>query len=134
MSTRLLVLMFTLFAGSTLSPILCAQTALPKAPGDQVKQEKWNNIPPRESDYVAKKSAPAPRRNISGVWDAADQRQAFGALEHPALLPQKGGGEQAGRPDETGVLHPLPYTPLGLAALKANKPSGPSMRQVPAVL
>lgn len=134
MSTRLMVSIFALMAGSTFSAILCAQTAPPKAAGDQVqRQEKWNNIPPRESDYAGKKSGPAPRRNISGIWDAADQRQPSGALEHPALLPG-GAGAEGGRLDETGSEHPLPYTPLGLAALKANKPSGPSMRQVPAAL
>ncbi len=31
-------------------------------------------------------------------------------------------------------MHPLHYTPEGLAALKANKPSGPGVRQVPAAL
>jgi hypothetical protein len=70
--------------------------------------------------------------------------QVNGAFEHPALLPQKGGraeggreagaGAEGGRLDETGIEHPLPYTPLGLAALKANKPSGPGVRQVPAAL
>ena len=70
--------------------------------------------------------------------------QVNGAFEHPALLPQKGGGAEGGREagagaeggrlDETGIEHPLPYTPVGLAALKANKPSGPGVRQVPAAL
>ena len=31
-------------------------------------------------------------------------------------------------------MRPLHYTPLGLEALKANKPSGPGVRQVPAAL
>jgi hypothetical protein len=31
-------------------------------------------------------------------------------------------------------MHPLPYTPEGVAALKANKPSGPGVRQVSAAL
>jgi hypothetical protein len=58
--------------------------------------------------------------------------QVNGAYEHPALLPQKGGRAEGWRLDETGIEHPLPYTPLGLAALKANKPSGPGVRQDPA--
>jgi hypothetical protein len=88
-----------------------------------------------KSAYVGKKFAAAPRRDISGIWDAG-MRQALGtsgAPEHLALLPGRAGIE-GGRPDETGIEHPLPYTPPGLAALKANKPSGPGVRQVPASL
>ncbi len=55
-------------------------------------------------------------------------------LEHPALEAPRGQGVEGGRPDETGIMRPLQYTPLGLEALKANKPSGPSVRQVPAAL
>src|SRR5258707_13302328 len=33
-----------------------------------------------------------------------------------------------------GIRRPLQYTPGGLEALKANKPSGPSVMQVPAAL
>jgi len=136
-----------LIAGLTFSPILGAQTAPPKAETDVVKQEKWNNVPPRKSAYAGKKSAPAPRHDISGIWDATGfdgGLQVNGAHEHPALLPHEGagaeggleagGGAEGGRLDETGIVHPLPYTPLGLAALKANKPSGPGVRQVPASL
>jgi hypothetical protein len=46
----------------------------------------------------------------------------------------RGQGIEGGQPDETGIMHPLSYTPEGLAALKANKPSGPGVRQVPASL
>ena len=76
-------------------------------------------------------------RSLSGVWDAAELdggRQPSGALEHPALLAPRGQGVEGGRPDETGIMRPLHYTPEGLEALKANKPSGPSVRQVPAAL
>lgn len=144
----LAVSMVAVIAASALSPILRGQTAPPKAAKEAVQQEKWNDIPPPKSAYTGKKSAPAPRRNISGIWDAAADdggRQVSGALEHPALLPQGaaieaarpdqiGEGAQGGRLDETGITHPLPYTPLGLAALKANKPSGPGVRQVPSAL
>jgi len=138
MSKRFVVSMVALIAGLTFSPILRSQNAPPK----------WNNVPPPKSAYAGKKSAPAPRRDISGIWDAAEAdggRQVSGALEHPALFPQAKGAEvkrldqtrdyaEGGRPDETGIVHPLPYTPLGLAALQANKPSGPGVRQVPAAL
>jgi hypothetical protein len=108
----------------TFSAILCAQS-----------QGKWNNNPPPRSAYAGKKSSsgPAPRRDISGIWDAAQTLGTSGATEHPALFPG-GKGAEGGRPDETGIQRPLPYTTLGLEALKANKPSGPGVRQVHAAL
>jgi len=145
MSKRWAVLILALISGLTVSSILRVQTAAPQVAGGDAK--KWNNIAPRKSTYAPKKSSPAPRHDLSGIWDAAGLDGGFqvnGAAEHPALLPQKGGraeggreagaGAEGGRLDETGIEHPLPYTPLGLAALKANKPSGPGVRQVPAAL
>src|SRR6202521_4026020 len=137
MSKYLVVAVVALFAGLTISPVLDAQTAAPKAAGEEAKPEKWNSIPPIKPAYAGKKSAPAPRRDISGIWDAAELdggRQPSGALEHPALTAPRGKGVEGGRPDEAGILRPLLYTPLGLEALKANKPSGPGVRQVPAAL
>jgi hypothetical protein len=137
MSKCLVVSVVALLAGLTLSPVLGAQTAPPKAAAEEAKSDKWNTIPPIKTAYAGKKSAPAPRRDISGIWDAAEEdggRQVSGAFEHPALLAPRGQGVEGGRPDETGILRPLHYTPLGLEALKANKPSGPSVRQVPAAL
>ena len=137
MSKCLVILVVALLAGLTLSPVLDAQTAPPKAAVAESKPDKWNSIPPVKPWYVGKKSAPAPRRDLSGVWDAAELdggRQPSGALEHPALLAPRGQGVEGGRPDESGIMRPLHYTPLGLEALKANKPSGPSVRQVPAAL
>jgi hypothetical protein len=137
MSKCMVVTVAALFAGLTFSPALGAQTASPKAAGDEPKPEVWNTLPPIKPWYAGKKSGPAPRRDISGVWDAAEAdggRQPSGALEHPALIKPRGQGIEGGQPDETGIMHPLPYTPAGLAALKANKPSGPGVRQVPAAL
>jgi hypothetical protein len=148
MSKSLAVSMVALVAGLACSPILRSQTAPLKAAGNDLQHEKWNNVPPPKSAYTGNKSVPAPRRDISGIWDATAEdrgRQVSGASEHAALLSQAKGVE-AGRPDQTGegaqggqldelgILHPLPYTPLGLAALKTNKPSGPGVRQVPAAL
>ena len=127
MSKHSVVSMVAVIAGLTFPLILRAQTAPPK----------WNNVAPPKSSYVGKKSAPAPRRDLSGIWNAAEADgalQVSGVLEHPALEAPRGQGVEAGRLDETGILRPLPYTPLGLEALKANKPSGPSVRQVPSVL
>jgi hypothetical protein len=146
MSKRWGLSMVALIAGLILSPVLRAQTAAPQGAGPATK---WNNIPPRKSAYTGKTStpAPAPPRDLSGIWDAAGLDGGFqvnGAFEHPALLAQKGGpgegareagaGAEGGHLDETGIVHPLPYTPLGLEALKANKPSGPGVRTVPAAL
>jgi hypothetical protein len=137
MSKCLVVSAVALLSGLTLSPVVGAQTSPPKAAVEEEKPEIWNSLPPIKPAYAGKKSAPAPRRDLSGVWDAAEAdggRQPSGALEHPALIKPRGQGIEGGQPDETGIMHPLLYTPAGLAALKANKPSGPGVRQVPAAL
>lgn len=137
MFKRLAVLPIILLAALTFSSALGAQTDSPKAAASAAQPDKWNSIPPIKPSYAGKKTGPAPRRDISGVWDAAEAdggRQPSGALEHPALLKPRGQGIEGGRPDETGIMRPLHYTPEGLEALKANKPSGPSVRQVPAAL
>src|SRR3989475_8503575 len=96
------------------------------APGttEEANQGKWNNGPPARKAYAGKKSAPAPRRDLSGIWNAAAEGgvQAKGVLEHPALLPGHPQDEIGEQPDESGVSRPLSYTPTGLAALKTNKP------------
>ncbi len=110
------------------SPAVRAQTA-----ANDPALDKWNDVSPLRSTYAGKKSGPAPARDISGIWDAAYEdggRQTSGAKEHPAVLPGRN-GTRGGQLDETGIISPLPYTPAGLAALKRNLPSGPSVRQVP---
>jgi hypothetical protein len=96
------------------------------APGttEEANQGKWNNGPPPKKAYVGKKSAPAPRRDLSGIWNAAAEGgvQAKGVLEHPALLPDHPQDDLGEQPDESKVPRPLPYTPAGLAALKSHKP------------
>ena len=105
------------------SPLLRAQTAA-ATKGDAADLPKWNNSPPPRQAYVGKKSAPAPRRDLSGIWNGAAEGgvQGKGVHEHSALLPDHPQDEIGERPDESGVSRPLPYTPAGLAALKANKP------------
>jgi hypothetical protein len=125
MSKRLIVPIVAVLAAGMSSPLLRAQ------------DEKWNNVPPRQATYNGKQpSGPTPRRDLSGIWDAAQTLGVSGATEHPALFPAGPGGRGAegGREDETGITRPLPYTPLGLQALKANKPSGPGVRQVDSLL
>ena len=145
MSKRLAFSIVALLAGLVFSTFLRVQTVAPQAGAGEAT--KWNNIPPRKAAYTGGNSASAPRRDLSGIWDAAGLDGGFqvnGAFEHQALYPQKtrtaegvreaGSGAEGGHPDETGIEHPLPYTALGLAALKANKPSGPGVRQVPVAL
>ena len=119
----------SLFSAILLAALLTWPTLVQaqNAPGtteQPMKPKSWNNGPPPKKAYAEKKSAPAPRQNLSGIWNAAAEGgvQAKGVFEHPALLldhPQDDIGEQ---PDESKIPRPLPYTPLGLAVLKANKP------------
>ncbi len=126
MSKSLVVSIVVVVAAATSSALLRAQDA------------KWNNIPPGRQAYVGKKSSgPAPKRDMTGIWDALVQIGGSGSREHQALFPPGtpgGNGTEGGRPDETGIEHPVPYTAAGLAALKLNKPSGPGVRQVDSVL
>ena len=118
MSTRLAVSIVAAMAVAMLAPLLRAQTATPQAAAAQ----KWNNIPPPLSTYKDKKpSGPAPRRDMSGQWDSGFIG-AMGAPEHPASVAGRG-PQPVGQPDESGIAKPLPYTPAGLEALKAHKPS-----------
>ena len=52
-----------------------------------------------------KKPDPAPRRDLTGVWDTQEGIQATGAKNEPS-----------------DGKHILPYTPLGKSSFKANKP------------
>jgi hypothetical protein len=124
---------------SALPPLLPAQTAPPKSV-DEIKIEKWNSVPLHGPAYTGLKPAPAPRRDLSGVWDATGDPgagappgiQPSGANEHKAVLPDNL-SPPGGEPDEKKIPNPLPYTPLGEATLKAHKPTGLGVRSVPAV-
>jgi hypothetical protein len=75
-----------------------------------------------DPDFPNEKPGPAPRRDLTGIWEPArgpgDAIQATGAKNHP----------DTGRPE-----HALPFTPAGLKANLANKPAwGP--RMVPSAL
>ena len=111
-------------AALTFSLTVGAQTPAPtqSAPSGEVK--KWNNtVPTNRAVYAGRKSAPAPRRDLSGVWDASAEQgfQAKGAFEHPAM--RANDAREGIDPDERNIARPLPYTPEGEAALLANKPA-----------
>ena len=120
MRRRLALLAVTLFVGWMLSPMLRAQTAPAQAAAGQAEPEKWNNVPPRKSTYAGKKSDPAPRRDLSGIWDGATS--AGNGLEDqgaPAM-------PEDGKPE-----HQIPFTPLGLEKFKLTKPSnGPRQSEL----
>src|SRR5207247_10076040 len=121
MSKRLVVSIVAVLAAGMFSPLLRAQ------------DEKWNEIPPKRAANNGKKpNGPAPRRDLTGIWDAAQPTGVSGATEHPALFPG-GRGQEGGREDETGDAKPLPYTPAGLEALKTTKPSDQGVRPVDSV-
>jgi hypothetical protein len=123
MSTRAAfsAILLTALLGSLL--LLRAQNA-PGTTEEQAKPGSWNNGPPPKKVYAGKKSAPAPRHDLSGIWNAAAEGgvQAKGVLEHPALFPDHPQDDIGEQPDESKIPRPLSYTPSGLAALKGNKP------------
>jgi hypothetical protein len=54
----------------TLPCLLQAQNA-PGTTDEPAKSHSWNNGPPPKKAYAGRKSAPAPRRDLSGIWNAA---------------------------------------------------------------
>jgi hypothetical protein len=125
-------------------PKVNAQTPPPKTPAksvDEVKVDKWNSLPLHGSDYRAVQSAPAPKRDLTGIWDATGDRgngpppgiQINGANEHRSILTGNT-APRGGEPDERNIPNPLPYTALGEETLKTHKPTGQGVRAVPTSL
>ena len=84
-----------------LSPLVRAQTA-PRQQAEATENQK---------------PAPAPRHDISGIWDPGnDGIQPLG----PRAMPEDGKPE-----------HQIPYTPLGLETLNTHKPSNGTMSVLP---
>jgi hypothetical protein len=131
--------LLTLILASALPMKLDAQAA-PAKTVDDIKVAKWNSVPLHGSAYKGIKSGPAPKRDLSGIWDATGDPingppagiQPTGAYEHRAVLPDNN-SPPGGEPDERHIPNPLPYTPAGEKALEANKPTGLGVRSVPAV-
>ena len=101
-----------------------SQTRLPDGQADKPKSsaptepalDGWGRpITPLAKD---RKAAPAPRHDISGIWDAPDMSgiQQLGAKAAP----------EDGKPE-----HQPPYTALGLEALKLTKPSNGTRSVLP---
>jgi hypothetical protein len=99
------------------SPLARSQAAPPQSGAKDQKAAPAASAPvdvdgwgrPITSHVKSQKSAPAPRRDISGTWDPGDAGiQQLGAKAMP----------EDGKPE-----HRLPYTPLGQEALNRAKPS-----------
>ena len=102
------------------------QSAAPQDKPGQNAGPVWSQVPPNKPLARPKtKPAPAPKRDLSGIWDALASGgiQAKGAHEVPALIAGHPQDEIGGQPDERRIEHQIPYTEAGLAALKLNKPS-----------
>jgi hypothetical protein len=109
------------FAASTVALIamlMCSTLARSQGAAPRIHVDGWQR--PVQDAVKGGKAAPARPHDISGIWEPAagwrDGVQATG----PKAVPSDGKPE-----------HELPYTPLGLEKLKANKP-GFGVREVPA--
>ncbi len=107
MSNRLTISAITWVGILLFLPVLFGQSTTPTS---TETHEKWNDVVPlNKSAYAGRKSGPAPKRDLSGVWDGtAEGGGAYeGAREYP----------EDGKPG-----HEPPYTPLGEQVLNTHKP------------
>jgi hypothetical protein len=117
MRNRLAIFTIAVIAALMSSSILCAaQTATPsqaagETDADKWKSEKWNTPSPPAGYFDKLKSAPAPKHDLTGIWDAGGVQigvQPNGAFEYPD--------------DPEHLGHDVPYTALGKEARLKNKP------------
>jgi len=104
-------------AALVLSPPLRSQTDKPSSSAPtEPGLDGWGR--PITGLAKDRKPAPAPRHDISGIWDEPELTgiQPLGAKSAP----------DDGKPE-----HQLPYTPLGLQELKRTKPSNGSRSVLP---
>src|SRR5215831_20118582 len=117
MSKRLIWLSLTfLTAAAALSTTAQAQNAAPKpAPKsvDEIKIDNWNSNPLHSPQYNGIQSPPAPKRDLSGIWDGTGDAmngappagiQPTGAFEHKAL-PKDNNSPPGGEPDERNIVN-----------------------------
>src|SRR3954447_15422371 len=115
-STRSVI---SLMLASVLLPNLSAQNQPQTHPKsvDDIEVDTWNSLPLHGIDYRGVKSEPAPKRDLSGIWDATGDRvggapagiQINGVNEHRSVLPRNNGAPPGGAPDERDIPNPLPY-------------------------
>lgn len=103
------------FASLILSAVAYGQAATPQSGAiDQNEQPPAHDGWGRAIVASAKneRAVPAPRHDISGTWEPAN-----------GFLDGLGGRGANAMPEDGKPEHELPYTPLGLEALKRNKPT-----------
>jgi hypothetical protein len=101
-----------ILAAASIAALICSPTLHGQnlAQPDKAKVEKWNNdVPLNKSAYAGIKAAPAPKRDLSGVWDGT--AEGGGAYEGAREMPEDG------KPG-----HELPLTELGRQTLMTHKP------------
>ena len=126
MSKRFAILAILFLVLLIFSPVSYAQAGAPAQANGAGKEDwwanhdKWDTPLPDKSVYEGRKSAPAPRRDLSGTWDglAGGGTQPKGAKDYP--------DDAMHRPEP-------PYTPLGREARLRNK-AGEGEEQVPVAL
>ena len=111
-----------------ISPLARPQTAPPKsgaannqkaAPATPVDVDDWGR--PVTTPSTGQNTAPAPRHDISGIWDPGiDPIKVLGVLGASAM-------PEDGKPE-----HQLPYTPLGRETLNRTKPTSGDRSVLPA--
>ena len=115
---RPFVVPWVVLAALTLSPPMHSQTDKPRSPAPTGPSlDGWGRpVAPIAKDQ---KSGPAPRHDISGIWDQPNNSgtQVLGAAAVP----------EDGKPE-----HKLPYTSEGLEALKRTKPMNGTRSVLPA--
>jgi hypothetical protein len=115
-------------AALIISPLARPQTAPPQSgavkgqeatPAASADVDDWGHpVTPVRTDHRA---APAPRHDISGIWDPGiDPMRVLGVLGASAM-------PEDGKPE-----HELPYTPLGREALSHTKPTSGVRSVLPA--
>jgi len=124
MQKRFVVSAIVSAALSAISPFLYAQSSGANGVATNTIP-KWEDALPKKAAYAGTAKRPAPRRDFSGVWngEAEGGAQTNGAFERPAVKTGRPAADRGGQADEKDIARPLPYTPAGLAALQANKPT-----------
>jgi hypothetical protein len=116
----LALLIISLVRPQTVLPQSGAANNQRAAPGAPVNVDGWEGRPVT-APAKGQKPAPAPRHDISGIWDPGfDPLRTLGVLGASAM-------PEDGKPE-----HELPYTPLGREALNRTKPSNGTRSVLPA--
>lgn len=108
MKTRVMALMCAVSAAG----VMAAWFAMPRVAFGQDQSEIRQPGAKYDFDFKGQKPAPAPRHDISGVWEPAANASAGVNANGAQQMPSDGKPE-----------HELPYTPEGRAAFLANKPT-----------